>query len=145
MVSNKSGGGIKIANNLLTTEEGYVLDARQGKVLDEKIAETKDNLLKMIQISGVLYGDTDWNIYISAGTYIVNQATMTTQYHAPAGMYRYGTLQVLVPQVIFPKRIAQIYYPHNINHGGNKYVMATRTCEGDTWQPWYAVSGTLLQ
>lgn len=30
--------GISIADNLTTTEEGFALDARQGKVLDEKIA-----------------------------------------------------------------------------------------------------------
>ena len=29
----------KLANNLITTEEGKALDARQGKVLDEKIAQ----------------------------------------------------------------------------------------------------------
>lgn len=35
---------MKIANNLLTTEEGFLLDARQGKVLDEKISELTSKL-----------------------------------------------------------------------------------------------------
>lgn len=33
-----------IANNLVTTEEGYALDARQGAALDEKIAELKKSV-----------------------------------------------------------------------------------------------------
>lgn len=34
----------KVVNGLLTTEEGFALDARQGKALDEKIAELNSNL-----------------------------------------------------------------------------------------------------
>lgn len=34
----------KGANNLLTTEEGFWLDARQGKALDDKITELNSNL-----------------------------------------------------------------------------------------------------
>lgn len=33
-----------VVNNLVTTEEGYALDARQGAALDEKIAELNDSL-----------------------------------------------------------------------------------------------------
>ncbi|MCM1213323.1 MAG: hypothetical protein NC331_11280, partial [Lachnospiraceae bacterium] len=29
----------KVVNNLLTTESGYVLDARQGKILQDQISE----------------------------------------------------------------------------------------------------------
>ena len=43
-------GPVNIANNLSTASEGYALDARQGKALNEKIAETnhnkQDNLAK---------------------------------------------------------------------------------------------------
>lgn len=38
----------KVVNGLLTTEEGFVLDARQGKALDEKIAELNSNLSELI-------------------------------------------------------------------------------------------------
>ena len=34
----------KVANNLVTTNKGYVLDARQGTALDEKITELNDSL-----------------------------------------------------------------------------------------------------
>lgn len=34
----------KVANNLVTTNEGYALDARQGAALDEKIAELKKSV-----------------------------------------------------------------------------------------------------
>ena len=37
-------GPVNIANNLSTASEGYALDARQGKVLNEKIGETNRNL-----------------------------------------------------------------------------------------------------
>lgn len=33
-----------IANNLTTTQEGYALDARQGKILDDKITQTNSDL-----------------------------------------------------------------------------------------------------
>lgn len=35
----------KTVNNLTTTEEGYVLDARQGKELDDKISELNKNMV----------------------------------------------------------------------------------------------------
>ena len=35
----------KIVNDTLTTEEGYVLDARQGKILNDKITELNGKLL----------------------------------------------------------------------------------------------------
>ena len=37
----------KVVNGLLTTEEGFALDARQGKALDEKIAELNSKLSNM--------------------------------------------------------------------------------------------------
>lgn len=33
-----------VVNNCLTTEEGFVLDARQGKIIDDKITELNGNL-----------------------------------------------------------------------------------------------------
>ncbi len=36
-----------IANNLVTTAEGLVLDARQGKVLDDKVTAINSNLAKL--------------------------------------------------------------------------------------------------
>lgn len=37
----------KIVNNLLTTKAGYVLDARQGKVLQDQVTEINSNLSGM--------------------------------------------------------------------------------------------------
>ncbi len=37
----------KAANNLLTTEEGYLLDARQGKVLNDKINALEERINKL--------------------------------------------------------------------------------------------------
>lgn len=48
---------INIANNLTTEEEGYALDARQGKTLNDKITEVNTGLseravIKTISVSG---------------------------------------------------------------------------------------------
>lgn len=147
MVSNKSGGGIKVANNLITTEKGYALDARQGKVLDEKIVETKDDLLKMIQASGILSGNVDWNIYVSPGVYIVQNAIMTVEYHAPVGLYEYGLLIVMMALANQEKRILHVYYPHMnpyASHPAIDIVECIRMKNGDIWTPWWKISGQLL-
>lgn len=76
-----------------------MLDARQGKALDEKIKQTSDNLSKMIQASGVLYGNTDWNIYLAPGVYKVQNCNMIAENHAPVGMFPYGILLVFVSEI----------------------------------------------
>lgn len=88
MVSDKSGGGIKVANNLAVTEEGYVLDARQGKVLDEKIAEQKKALNDYIShtllpFRGQMPDSADFNNYKTQGWYS-NAGTNQGQVHAPS-------------------------------------------------------------
>lgn len=135
-------GGIKIANNLAVTEEGFVLDARQGKILNEKIIETKDDLLKMIQASGVLTGNADWNNYMNPGVYKVQNATMTAQYHAPVGVYQYGVLEVLVSELVSEHKTIQIYYPDN---GGNGTPIVIRSYITGNWMPWWKISGQRLE
>ena len=145
------GGGIKPANNLVVTEEGFALDARQGKVLNEKITMVNTNLLKMIQVSGVITGDDDWNTIKRTGVYKIQNCNMTAANHAPVGMYQYGILVVLVAEIAGERRVKQIYYPNmsNVNNG----IMATRVYNNLSnadyaaihWNSWYAVSGTLLE
>lgn len=52
------GGGIGIANNLITTQDGFVLDARQGKILNEKIEKLKTEspsiAIKEIELNDVV-------------------------------------------------------------------------------------------
>lgn len=45
----------KIVNNLLTTKEGYVLDARQGKVLQDQVAEINSNFDAVSIINQLVY------------------------------------------------------------------------------------------
>lgn len=137
------GGGIKIANNLAVTEEGFVLDARQGKVLDEKIAETKDDLLKMIQTSGVLTGNADWNNYINPGVYNVQNTIMITENHAPVGIYPFGILRVCVSQISDEHRVLQVYYPHQPGQNNN-IILVARMLNFNEWKPWLGVQGQLL-
>ena len=54
-------------NNLLTTESGYVLDARQGKILDEKITQLSENLLKTQAFSARLDVDGFYNGSLDVG------------------------------------------------------------------------------
>ncbi|MCU0079348.1 phage head spike fiber domain-containing protein [Extibacter muris] len=63
----------KVVNGLLTTEEGFALDARQGKALDEKIAELNSNL---------------------AGLIIKNTATNKVNVSAGAQSYTYITISL---------------------------------------------------
>ena len=44
----KNAAFCDVANNLVTTEEGYLLDARQGKILDDKISEQNTNIKVVI-------------------------------------------------------------------------------------------------
>ena len=63
----------RLANNLATTEEGFALDARQGKVLSDQIAEVKGAAVKVFikKITkgekykiGAINGNTLFNGYI---------------------------------------------------------------------------------
>ena len=137
-------GGVKIANNLITTEEGFVLDARQGKALNEKIIGTKDDLLKMIQASETIYSGYDWNNYTTAGVYKVQGATMTVELHAPIGLYNYGILVVAVSQIGDEDRLLQIYYPHDVQYQDLNIILASRMCNGGEWKPWFGVKGQIL-
>ena len=40
----------KVINNLLTTAAGYALDARQGKILNDKITELNSNMTNLLLI-----------------------------------------------------------------------------------------------
>ena len=57
LISNKVDMS-DVVNNCLTTEEGFVLDARQGKVLDDKITELNGKI-KIVDIlqCDIKYGD----------------------------------------------------------------------------------------
>lgn len=58
-----------IANNLVTTQKGYALDARQGKELDDKITAINDSLAHMARqnVGSNLFVETD-TTYVSYNT-----------------------------------------------------------------------------
>ena len=61
-------------NNLLTTVEGQPLDAVQGKVLNDKISDVTDSLVKYKVLKASVNGfahDPQYNVYYKSG--IVNQ------------------------------------------------------------------------
>lgn len=84
---------IMIANNLLTTEEGLVLDARQGKALNDKYNELNNNLddistryssLYKVRTKSIASGQdiSKWALTPGIGVYIalINWGTGTCIY-----------------------------------------------------------------
>lgn len=129
MVSNKSGGGIKIANNLITTEEGFVLDARQGKALDEKIAEQQKTLNDyilgtLLPFKGKMPTDADFNNYKARGWY-ENSGTNQGQVNVPDNGDN-GVLLVLGDEY---------YHVRQIWIGSFSMKFKTRTYNG-IWSEW---------
>lgn len=59
-----------IANNLVTTEEGYALDARQGQALDNKITAINDSLANMA------WQNVGSNLFIEMDTTYVSYNTL---------------------------------------------------------------------
>lgn len=54
----------KVINNLLTTEAGFALDARQGKVLNDKITKLNGDLSTHTSITAISSGFT-WNMSLT--------------------------------------------------------------------------------
>lgn len=86
----------QIVNNLLATVTGNVLDATQGKVLDDKITQLNGNLSGLnADINNLLMPSqnisdlSDINS-ISAGGYLISKSTL----QKPAGMLEAGVLLV---------------------------------------------------
>lgn len=98
----------------------------------------------MIQASGTLFHNYEWNNYTTPGVYKVQGATMTAEYHAPVGLYVYGILIVTVSQIGDEDRLLQIYYPHNVQYQDLNIILASRMCNGGEWKPWFGVKGQLL-
>ena len=76
----------KIVNSLLTTAEGFALDARQGKVLDNKITELNRKSIKRKTISGTttrfsnLTTDLSINKYNVLSAYSTNEVSICLPY-----------------------------------------------------------------
>ncbi len=60
---------LKLANNLVTTEEGYGLDARQGPVIQRQIDEINGKLDNKVYAEKILAGK--WNCSQTAAAYTI--------------------------------------------------------------------------
>lgn len=60
---------LKLANNLVTTEEGYGLDARQGPVIQRQIDEINGKLDNKVYAEKILTGK--WNCSQTAAAYTI--------------------------------------------------------------------------
>lgn len=72
----KNAAFCDVANNLVTTEEGYLLDARQGKILDDKISEQNTKIGQIYTCdANFVNPNGQWttgaSLTLPAGVYIV--------------------------------------------------------------------------
>ena len=86
--------------------------------------------------NGTISGAVNWNTLTTAGTYKIQNTTMTADYNAPVGEYPYGILVVFDSDGGTEKRIMQIYFPHN----PSKNYMYIRMRNSDVWTDWKGLS-----
>ena len=94
-----------------------------------------------IHLNGTKSGNVDWNTLITSGVYKIQLCAMTDAYHAPAGEYEYGILQVLDSENgVSEKRILQIYWPHKPRDGAAFWKrMHNGSNINEGWQSWTKV------
>lgn len=70
-----------VVNNVLTTEEGFVLDARQGKVMDDKITELNGKLngVQVTPVWGSGTSATEWSCICKNNRVLLNAIIDKTQ------------------------------------------------------------------
>lgn len=86
--------------------------------------------------NGTVSGNVNWDTLTTAGTYKIQNTTMTADYNAPVGGYQFGILIVFDSESGGENRIMQIYFPHNYNEN----YMYTRMRNGGVWNGWRGLS-----
>lgn len=86
--------------------------------------------------NGTVSGNVNWDTLTTAGTYKIQNTTVTADYNAPVGEYQYGILVVFDSENGGENRIIQIYFPHRIV----KNYMYTRMRNADGWTEWRGLS-----
>lgn len=86
--------------------------------------------------NGTVSGNVNWDTLTTAGTYKIQNTTMTVDYNAPVGEYPYGILVVFDSDGGTEKRIMQIYFPHN----PSKNYMYIRMRNSNVWTDWKGLS-----
>lgn len=126
--------GKLVANNLTTTAAGYLLDARQGKALDDKISKLNtdfSNLLEVISeessITGAVSSQTTWkNIYLDKGTYLI---TLFLQIKASSAYRNYLTIYAPASDHYGTLPIADIYNaPENFSNMATSVIRVPNNC-----------------
>lgn len=135
----KSGAFAEVANDLVTTVEGKVLDARQGKVLEEKITDLNSKMLTeeftktangyTYNVEKYTFGNQKRAIVHGTWTGEINGLTF-------AGFYQ-GTIQNLLPiHTILGLSIKRVVeYNFRCSSGGGSLMIlgtATITKRGDS-------------
>ena len=86
--------------------------------------------------NGSISGAVNWNTLTTAGTYKIQNTTMTADYNTPVGEYEYGILVVFDSESGGENRIMQIYFPHDPHQN----YMHTRMRNGNGWTRWRGLS-----
>lgn len=121
----------KVINNTTSDSTTDALSAAQGKVLNDKTFQTKDE---------VVDNTVDWNELTSPGCYKVQMATWgNAAYHGPnktnENLYSYGLLYVLrADKNDTENRIHQIYFPRKIDD-----IVYMRMRNNGVWQTWHPI------
>lgn len=124
-----------IANNLTTTTEGYALDARQGKVLDEKITGINNILSGNLMAKGSIGSNA--NTYITNGSYMWYRPNDWSTLTFPN---EYGMLIVLSSGTTASSYVAQIA----ISFRDDKIYKRSSSNGGAEWSTW-RTSNTFAQ
>ena len=86
--------------------------------------------------NGTISGNVNWDTLTTAGTYKIQNTTMTADYSAPVGEYQFGILIVFDSESGGENRIMQIYFPHQPRQN----YMYTRMRNGNGWTKWIGLS-----
>lgn len=133
-----------LVNNGSTTGEGFALDARYGKTLQDSVNQLNSGLqLAILGKSIEITTNTDWDTITDAGVYKVQGYNgLSADKHAPLGMYNFGTLIVLKSAIQHENRIVQIYIPDNIQNNDGANTIAWRSSNAGDFHSWVYIIGT---
>lgn len=115
-----------------THDDRYYTESEVDTKLNEK------SNISHIHLNGTKSGAIDQNTFTTYGVYKIQNCTMTDAYHAPAGEYQFGILQVLDSENnVGEKRILQIYWPHSTAKGNHIwYRMHNSSDINSGWSGW---------
>ncbi|MFR1728900.1 MAG: hypothetical protein ACLSWN_14910, partial [[Clostridium] hylemonae] len=118
-------GPVNIANNLETTEEGYALDARQGKILSDNlgiggITESGDGYVR--------YKDGTQLCWISKSATYNYSVAYGSVYHTGTQYFKFAKAFVAKPSITASAGSAGLTYVASIRSSGDLQTVGLKFC-----------------